>query len=325
MRYNQVIFSLHFLFIFLQIGKAQAYKVSVYPDSYIELDTFESIILEDGNHLGWAKRFDLDFTFPYYDTSFNYILGDYESTYSFEDDIDFSIRLMLFGYEFDKLTNPDKVTSDLRYALKLKDGKKALCLQFTKNRLTSDPSVLQFDSYINFQIWFIENGNIEVKFGDYNLSNSPVYVPNEGFYLQTANEGPILVGPEFGLYHPFKEDVKFGVHGPYNSLQLIEDSGYLTVLPPPNWVIKFEKQITSTIEVQHNETLYFPNPISDRIFFKQPIGDFGIYSIEGKQLIYGNNSNAEFSELDISVLPPGIYILKAKINNVISINKILKK
>ncbi|MBK9737716.1 MAG: T9SS type A sorting domain-containing protein [Saprospiraceae bacterium] len=325
MRYIQVIFSLLFLLIFLQIGKTQAYKVSVYADKYIELDTFESIILEDGNHLGWEKRFDLDFTFPYYDTSFNYILGDYESTYSFEEEIDFSIRLMLFGYEFDKLIDPENVTSDLRYALKLKDGKKALCLQFTKNRLTSDPSVLQFDSYINFQIWFIENGNIEVKFGDYNLDNSPVYVPNEGFYLQTVNQGPILIGPEFGLYHPFDENIKMGIDGPFDAFAVIEDSGNLTVLPPPNWAIKFEKQTTSTSEVQHFENLYFPNPARDRILFKQPLTDFSIYNIEGKQLIYSNNSNAEISEIDISGLPAGIYILKAKINNIVSINKILKK
>lgn len=320
----RLIFLTIFIILTFHSVNAQDYKVSVFPEKYIELDTFDSVILETGDHLGWNKRFELNFIFPYYDTSFSYINGDYESTYFFDDEIDYSIRLMTFGYEFDKLTDINNVTSDLRYALKLKDGKKALCLQYTKNRLSSDPSVKQFDSYINFQVWFIENGNIEVQFGDYSLDNSPVYVPNEGFYLQTVNEGPILIGPEFGLYHPFKENIKFGVHGPYNSLQTIFDSGYLTKLPPQDWTIKFEKQTTGTHTIQNTNSNFSPNPTSHSISFSLPVHEYIISNMEGKVVMTQSQLNPYLSELDVSTLTSGVYILKTRLNNIININKFIK-
>lgn len=321
MKVNALIFIILFS---LQSVSSQDYKVVVYEDSYIELDTFESIILEDGNHIGWNKRFALNFNFPYYDTSYNYIIGDYESTYSFDDEIDYSIRLMLFGYEFDKLTDLNNVSSDLRYALKLKDEKKALCLQYTNNRLTSDPSVQQFNSYINFQIWFIENGDIEVRFGDYNLDHSPVYVPGDGFYIQTVNAGPILIGPEFGLYHPYVENIKFGIDGPYDSLQVINGSGYLTVLPPPNWVIKFEKQSTAVSDVKINETCFYPNPVMDKIKFTEPVQDIYLFNMEGKLLKSIVNSENCINEFNLSEFASGIYILKVLANGKFTTTKIIK-
>ena len=321
MKVNALIFIILFS---LQSVSSQDYKVVVYEDSYIELDTFESIILEDGNHIGWNKRFALNFNFPYYDTSYNYIIGDYESTYSFDDEIDYSIRLMLFGYEFDKLTDLNNVSSDLRYALKLKDEKKALCLQYTNNRLTSDPSVQQFNSYINFQIWFIENGDIEVRFGDYNLDHSPVYVPGDGFYIQTVNAGPILIGPEFGLYHPYVENIKFGIDGPYDSLQVINGSGYLTVLPPPNWVIKFEKQSTAVGDVKINETCFYPNPVMDKIKFTEPVQDIYLFNMEGKLLKSIVNSENCINEFNLSEFASGIYILKVLANGKFTTTKIIK-
>jgi hypothetical protein len=318
------IFFAHLIFLSFLSAKAQDYKVSVFPDPYIELDTFDSVILETGDHLGWNKRFELDFIFPYYDTSFNYINGNYESIYSFENEIDYSIILMAFGYEFDKLTDLNKVTSDLRYALKVKDGKKALCLQYTKNRLTSDPSVKQFDSYINFQVWFVENGNIELKFGDYLLDNSPVYVPNEGFYLQTVNVGPLLLGPTFGLNHPFSENIKFGVDGPYDSLKNINDSGYLTKLPPAEWTIKFEKQTTGTQEIPKTKEILFPNPTSHSISFYRPIHEYIITNMAGKVIMTHSQLNPYISELDVSSLTSGMYIIKSRINNFVNVNKFIK-
>jgi hypothetical protein len=214
---------------------------------------------------------------------------------------------MTFGYEFDKLTDPENVLSDLRYALTTKNNKKALCLQYTKNRLTSDPSVEQYDSYINFQIWFIENGDIEVRFGNYNLENSPVYVPIEGFYLQTVNQGPLLIGPVFGLYHPYEEGIIFGINGQYDSLEILEQDGYLTLLPPPNWVIKFEKQPTSIHENLIKEFTAYPNPFIDRINFTEPFSKISIFSLEGKLMKEFESST---NQIDLSNLLNGMYIVK---------------
>ena len=52
--------------------------------------------------------------------------------------------------------------------------------------MISDPSVEEFDSHIDMQYWFYEDGTIEIRFGHSNLDNSPVYVPGDGFYRITG-------------------------------------------------------------------------------------------------------------------------------------------
>jgi hypothetical protein len=144
------------------------------------------------------------------------------------------------GYDFDIVNiDTNNIVSDIRYKFSKKNNLNALVLQYTKVRLISDPSVSEFDSHINFQVWYFENGTMEVRFGSYNLDNSPNYIPGEGFYLLPNNHSPIYYGPEMLIRNAFKENVGLGLDGPYNNYNVDNIGGYLTELPPKGWVIRF--------------------------------------------------------------------------------------
>lgn len=320
----EILFLISTILCFPSKGQSQ-YSVLSYPETYEALETYTSMQKELLGRPNWSYRFELDFAFPFFDTTFNYIYGNYESIYGFDDEIEYSILLLTFGYEYDQVFDTINIPSDVRFALKkTKSGKKALVVQYTKMRLTSDPSIEAFDSYINLQLWFIENGDIEVRFGDYDLSNSPVYVVGEGFYLQT-NVGPILIGPELKLQHPYKENQIIGAEGKFDSLQTLDRSGTLKYLPPPNWVIKLSKDPSSTTDESALSNVVFPNPIMDKITFTKPVKNAYIYTLDGRCIkSFLSNGKTSLQDLDVSALQAGLYILKLQINQYMTTQKIIK-
>ncbi|MCB0660964.1 MAG: hypothetical protein KDC04_08510, partial [Saprospiraceae bacterium] len=230
------------------------YDVVAFQDNYTEIEGYHSIALETFGNRAWVKKFELPFNFPYFDYDFDYLICEVEGTCYFEDDLDFSLRLMTFGYKYDEILDTVNIESDVRYKFGEKDGKSYLAVQLTKNRLFSDPSVDEFDSYVNFQYWIFDDGTIELRFGPSNLDHSPVYVPGEGFYLLT-NEGPKPAGPQLALYHPYDENIRLE----YNDLNNYTEYELTTVelgginwWPPDGWVIRFTNKRVSTNELASN-------------------------------------------------------------------------
>lgn len=216
------------------------YRILSFQDKYEEIDSFKSILIETRGDQGWSKNFNLPFNFAFYDSIYNHIYCDFTSTCWFENSLDYEIVLMGNGYDFDIVNiDTNNIVSDIRYKFSKKNNLNALVLQYTKVRLISDPSVSEFDSHINFQVWYFENGTMEVRFGSYNLDNSPNYIPGEGFYLLPNNHSPIYYGPEMLIRNAFKENVGLGLDGPYNNYNVDNIGGYLTELPPKGWVIRF--------------------------------------------------------------------------------------
>ena len=120
------------IYLTLPIVSVGQYSVNGQQEDYIELDSFNSIALETFGALYWEKEFELPFTFPYFDSYFNYIKCDVEGICQFEDDIDFSLRLLAFGYMYDNVLDPNNIESDVRYKFGMKEGENYLVLQFTK-------------------------------------------------------------------------------------------------------------------------------------------------------------------------------------------------
>lgn len=300
------------------------YNVVAFEGQYEELQDFNSIALETLGDLYWEKEFDLPFTFPYFDTSFEYIKCDVEGTCRFENDIDFSLRLMTFGYLFDNVLDPNNIESDVRYTYGQEDNKGFLVVQFTKNRLFSDTSIDEFDSHVNFQYWFFEDGTIEIRFGPSNLDNSPVYVPGEGFYLWT-DQGPIPAGPQLALYHPFDEDIRVE----YNDLASHEEyelntdgTGSIDWWPPDGWVIRFTNQLVSTDDIKSTNSIsVYPNPTPGTLLIdsEEQVKETYLLTPDGRTVVNGHNL-----ELEISHLPCGIYYLNVYTNLSTSTHKIIK-
>jgi len=298
------------------------YSVNTFSDLYEEIEDYSSIALETFGDRSWSKEFELPFEFKYFDTTFTSFTLDFSGIGSFENQIDFSMRLMVFGYEFDNVTDPNKLPSDVRYKFGIEEGRQYLVVQYTKTRLISDPSVDQFDSHVNFQLWFYDDGDIEIRIGPSNLDNSPVYIPGEGFFLLTANAGPIPLGPQLALYHPFDESNRIE----YNDLESHEEyefnnyvTGTIDWWPPEGWVIQFSNELVSSVDIEENGDVFiFPNPAVDQIKIVSPekIKSVSIFDMNGRFCLEHKGHI-----INTTGLVPGFHILKLEFES----QKIIKK
>lgn len=301
----------------------QTYKVDTLRTTYKELDTFRSICIEELGQISWKKRFELPFGFPYYDSVYTHIVCEYFSLCYFDYSLDFEIRMLAFGYESDLKLDTFNIESDVRYAYVTKNNLKALVIQFTKNRLISDESVSQYDSYVNFQLWFYEDGVMEIHFGDFNLDNSPNYVPGEGFYLITSDGQKINIGPEMGIKNSQNEEDQTWLDGKWNDFYIDNAVSYLRSIPPKGFVIRFSKKNSSVADVMPHKIKISPNPSH---------GPFSIdFPYEINSVVLHGVSNNSYNHLvkendlyDISHLPSGMYILKLHSGNQIFTSKIIK-
>ena len=267
------------------------------------------MLIERNGEKNWNKRFELGFDFPYFDGSYNYIICDDSGWCDFDGSVDFAIRLLTFGYEYDTVQDSIDIQSDLRYHYTQQNGLEALVLQFTKNRLHSDPSIDEFDSYVNFQWSFYEDGAIEIRFGDFNLDNSPCYVPGEGFYINTVNAGFIKTGPDVSVNHPTDTLNKVVLNGDFDDFIITNNIGVLRTLPPEGWVIRFERNLVNTQDIVDYSTRVFPNPSDDYIHIESDL-TFTAYQLHNLQGQVVKGGDLGDSQIEVSDVLDGFYVLK---------------
>ena len=88
-------------------------------------------------------------------------------------------------------------------------------------------------------------------------------------------------------------------------------TAHLSVLPTPNAPFITEPQ-----------PLFYPNPVTDRIYFNVPDGIISIYDMTGRKLLTRPFTNAQ---TDLSPLKPGLYILHLQSANTTRTGKLIKK
>ncbi len=304
---------------------SQSYSLSAFQGEYTELDNYSSLQLENLGDIQLGKRFDLNFMFPYFELEYDHMELNQIGLISFDNEVDFSIRLLTFGYNWDSVLDPNDIPSDIRYADTVINDLKTVIIQFTHMRLFSDTSIEEYDSHINFQYWLYEDGTIELKIGPHELSNSPVYVPGEGFFLHN-NQGPIRIGPELGLYHPTDTSIRityedFEDHTKYT---LRDDAlGQVDWMPPSGWVIRFDNLIVNTVEPSIvSKTKIFPNPVLNHFAVSSDlvISTIDIFDTQGSLVIQSFN----IDNVDVTELPSGVYFCKLISKNTVETHKILK-
>ncbi len=246
--------------LFSSVVTAQTYKLDTLRTEYRELETYKSVAIKEEGDFDWKKKFDLPFIFPYYDSLYSHIFCNNNSFCYFEYNPEFDIKLMTFSYQFDNVLDTINIESDVRYSYVSNNNKQALVIQYTKNSLASDASIDEFDSYINFQLWFYEDGVMEVHFGDINLDNSPNYRPEEGFYFTFVDGTEMNSGPEMGVRHPLDEEDQTWLEGDWNNYIVRNGVGYLTTLPPKGFVIRFSKKSSSAKDQINFPVSIYPNP-----------------------------------------------------------------
>jgi len=299
------------------------YSISSFQDTYEPLDTFTSLFFDIGEGRDWwSLTFELDFDFPFFERSYDYINVDYDA-YAHFDDTDYDISLFTFGYNPDIIYNwPVELESDVRYSYKTISGVKALVIEFLKNRLDTDPSVEEFDSHVNFQIWFFEDGSMETRFGEINLDNSPCYVPGVGFFLFFSNSDTLQYGPGISLRNPDNQDDGIGMLGSYNDYEITTGYGHLTYVPPPGWVIRFNREPVKTKDLSINDPQLFPNPADGyfTISHDTPIDLIEIFDPSGRSVMTVTDPSGKIST---ETLGDGFYILKCSCGEQTSTHKLV--
>lgn len=304
-------------------SNSQTYKLDTLRREYEELETYKSIALDVGGVFNWEKKFDLPFVFPYYDSMYSHIICERSSVCYFEYNPEYDIKLMTFSYDYDNLLDTTNIASDVRYNYVTKNDKQALVIQFTKNRLSSDESIDEYDSFINFQLWFYEDGVMEVHFGDINLDNSPNYRPGEGFYFTFVDGTEMNSGPEMGVRHPLDEDDQTWLEGDWNDYIVRNGVGYLTTLPPKGFVIRFSKKTSSIKDAIDTLVTVYPNPTSDQLTIKYEGNIFKtiVKSIRGNNIMI---LDQETRIINTNKLPIGMYILEIHTSNGVKQTKFIK-
>lgn len=84
--------------------------------------------------------------------------------------------------------------------------------------------------------------------------------------------------------------------------------------------------ILATAEVTKNQISFYPNPVKDllRISYTKEIKSLDVYDISGKR-VYSKELNLKESEIDLSRLSSGTYIVNAKVQGEMKTFKIIKK
>lgn len=305
--------------------RAQSYSIESFQDVYEELESYHSILIEEKGHLYWDKRFELDFIFPFFEFEYDYLICDFSGVCDFDDTIGsyYPIYLMTFGYMFDNVLDTFDIESDVRYSLVTRSGLKSLVIQFTKVRLESDTSVEEFDSYINFQLCFYENGDLEVRFGDINLDNSPCYVPGDGFYAFFDNYPPVNLGPAMGLTNPQNDEIEIGLDGAYDDFDVV-DFGYLRVLPPPGWVIRFKRNPDAVLDMNSSMAHLYPNPATTEITLDSEIDFEKVEILSTDGALIKTEDLRDRRKIYIDDLLEGMYLVRMYAGERVIVGKFVK-
>ena len=90
--------------------------------------------------------------------------------------------------------------------------------------------------------------------------------------------------------------------------------------PPDIGAYELELGISATKQVYTLDIEFFPNPVGDILHFDQPVDEYVIHNIEGKQLLRGSMEQS----LSVNELQPGVYTIEVWIDDQAGLLKFVK-
>lgn len=305
--------------------------------TYEPLQNYGSVLWDTQGFLQAGARFEMPWGFSFFDTtlySIDYV--ERASVYEGASNNDYEMLLFTSVYDFDMSQTLEDLFSDIRYADTIINGNHVLIVEHTHMRLDSDPSIAEFDSHVNFQSWFWEDGKIDIVFGSCNLDNSPLYKEGEGMRRivvesSTGHVDTMNIGPEFRLTNPSNTDefVSFWSgddHTDFTVSTTFKGSRVLW-LPPEGYryrctPVKPVRTVDGIDETDSN--CYYPNPTGGKLTWSNPRSfptqGVTVSDLMGRQISLYTNVD----EIDIGHLPSGHYILRYVINNTTNTQRIIK-
>lgn len=237
------------------ICDAQSYSISHFQSSYDTLINYNSVnielALEGEDPFYWEKVFDFGFDFPFYGETFTEVNIDSDGVGHFPQSPEFNLFLFGGAYTIGEFFDTSYLFSEVRYSLFSSDSLEALVIEYHNVYVDDEYDENGANHSINFQMWFYENGVIELHFGNIDLTNCSYYFSGQGFSFDNENPTGEIYGPWVSINNnDFSESACFlGNH--LNPTILFDDDDncdVLTSIPPEGYIVQFSPSTISSIE-----------------------------------------------------------------------------
>ena len=274
-------------------------------------------ILPNPSIFGEELEIDFGFSFPFFDSLYNSVTLDGAGVGYFQDSDDYSLYLFAGDYESHVFSGLP-IFSDWRFKSDTVDGMAVLKVEWRNVGIDDDVSGSQpSDHRINFQVWFFENGIIELRFGETDLANSPYYSETDGFIWDDGES----YGPWIGILNHDASEVYY-ITGTNDHISVItedDDADIFYSIPPYGWYFRFTPDdISGLIEnsFESNEFSIYPNPVLNEFRIGKDKGAYNrvpnmlvqVFDATGKLVQAQHVKNSE--AINISEIPQGTYFVK---------------
>lgn len=278
------------------------YNFSTATEPYQELT--EAISINQGTH--WVSNH-----FPLVSLPFPVkVLGESCNSFRFSDDY-FEFRstndaIVLTdpvsgGFYRDLSADTSYSLSSISYKIDGNEGARILKLELKNAGIEADNSLTKF---INYQIWFYEaDESIEYRYGNTNIVDGEIQELMSSWIplLSAGTRKSSIYGNTTSGFN-YSEGVGFN----FNT------TGVSNVIPA-NTVFRFEPISLSVKDYEKVTFNIYPNPVENvlTITFNEPIQkDYAIYDIVGRLVTSGAIDNKQSTQIDVSSLEKGNYILR---------------
>jgi len=315
------------MLIFAQnVISQQNYTVSWGIAGYDTLTGYTVLDPDDENEIHFG------FDFPFFNDPFGYVTMDLDGYGYFEGSEDYN--LLMFGgdfemHEYSRLP----IFSQWRYKSDFVDGMKVIKMEWRNVGISDDIwSSNPTDHRINYQVWFYENGIIEIHFGEIDLENTPFYNEITGFVWSDGES----YGPWMAILNMDLTEVYY-ITGTIDNISIVtmEDSADILLGVPEfgryfRWMPDEISAININKKTENNDFIICNNPADNYmgIIFKNDSfldSDLEIFSLNGK-LVKRHRINKSREQIDVVDLSKGIYFIKLKDKNSRTVSmKLIKK
>ncbi len=293
-------------------GKCQSYHVEIEQIPYDTLTEYTSLAHEKVEKMELPYWFDehieFGFEFPYFDTILTSILFDNWAVGDIEGCEEYP--MYLFSNEWELYFEPNFLghfDSDYRYKRTQIGNKNVFIFEFHRVLVEQGIDEIKFSkSDISYQIWFWENGDIELRFGKMFIDPS-LYKPGIGLY-DKALDGYYTIALQISNYNLTEIINITGNLNDHPTVKYLPKFDILfeglTHVPNENTVCRFRKNPSKTDD--QSPAIAIPNMVHDEINIPDEaiFQNYIIYDFLGNQLLSGTSKN-----INTQTLHTGAYIL----------------
>jgi hypothetical protein len=300
------------------ICAAQSYEINHFQSTYDTIIDYNSVNIELGvageDPYYWEKNFDFGFEFPFFGDTFDNVFIDSDGFGSFPESSEYNLNLFAGIYIIATILDTPYLHSEVRYASTIVNQLNVLVIEYYNVFATYEYNKNGENHSISFQMWFYENGTIELHFGPIDLAQCTHYFPGQGFSFD--NEDPVgnIYGPWMKINNnDLSESACFG--GDHSNPTILYDNeancDVLTSIPPEGYVVQFLPSNISAVEPLPNKSYNLflctqSNGVIEIVGDERQYKSCSVHDLMGRKIGYSTDSrfsiNTDGSQLYILVI-----------------------